>query len=312
MDTNVIRNIYLLFSLLLLVLTFFISACASDEPFIHSTSSIAQYEVYEIHHDATTQENKHSDKTFSIDRYIESKYNNVNYQEVDFKRNDMLSVYWRPYAVDAEVLPYELYGPAPSIFLPSEGIIAYEPIFSEPRFGLAPFYVLEDEYPALTNYPGSFSREFDWSVFEDRLLKAEYFLKVHESLESELDSIIRINLSLDQVVFHTREVLPHTPPIFTSTEVFDRFVNENVTIEIFDMYQPSAGDNYESTSPVWIVLEAYSFYDDNRRCHEHVFYLALVEFTESQRTFWELKTVKEPGCGLTFSETIAALYTPTG
>lgn len=201
----------------------------------------------------------------------------------------------------ATVLPIELYGKTVPIYLPSEDIVAYRLYSIIPKFDIE--YIDDYARTVSPRQDQGLRPVFDWADFSTRIFEAEYTLVIHQSLEAHINEIIRACLVIDGVIWRACDLNLENPLFetrFMNVEIFDRFIDTNVHIELFssDMVLEYDSD-YGTEMPVWIELEMY-FSTENGVCAEKHIYLALVEFTESCRIFWDLRAVVEPGCGRAF------------
>lgn len=139
--------------------------------------------------------------------------------------------------------------------------------------------------------------ERDWQNFEHRLAEVNYDLKVHSSLEQDIDKIVYRLLVIDDVIPFDSELIYEGGVIWLNTEIFDRFVEENVSIEIID-----EGSGAEPSGLSWLVYSGGCFpsvgkNDDVTLCGEHLFNVWLVDLAGPTITIWDMKYVEEPGCG---------------
>ncbi|MEL7658192.1 MAG: hypothetical protein AAGU75_20045, partial [Bacillota bacterium] len=104
-----------------------------------------------------------------------------------------------------------------------------------PRFkSLVPLYedIPQDQMAEKIEIEGSTFVEYDWQVFAHRLSEVKYNLKVHHSLEQEIDRIILRILSIDDVIPAYSEMFYDQHVKWLNPEIFEQFVRENVSIEI--------------------------------------------------------------------------------
>lgn len=143
--------------------------------------------------------------------------------------------------------------------------------------------------------------ERDWQVFAPRLSEVRYNLKVHYSLETEIDRIIERLLGIDDVIPAYSEMFYDEQVKWLNPEIFDKFVSENVNIEIVG--KDSQTDYSDLTSSLsWQVYSGgcfanYGPNDDVTVCGRHLFNVWLVGFADTSTTIWSMKYVEEPGCG---------------
>jgi hypothetical protein len=141
----------------------------------------------------------------------------------------------------------------------------------------------------------------DWQVFAHRLSEVKYNLKVHYSLEQEIDRIILRVLSIDDVIPACSEMFYDPYVEWLNPEIFEQFVRENVSIEIIG--EDSETDYSDLTSGLsWQVYSGgcfanYGPNDDITVCGRHLFNVWLVGFSDTSITVWSMKYVEEPGCG---------------
>jgi len=153
------------------------------------------------------------------------------------------------------------------------------------------------EIGTTTYWPDGF--EYDWSIFQHRLFCAKYNLRIHYSLEPEIDRIIRRNLIMDKVIPGDDEFVSDIVKTnFLNTEIFERFINENVKIEIIDIVHPDIED-YKSQLE-WLVYQGGCRFEFGV-CTEHLYLIWLVDFNDSNRIIWDMKTVTNPGCGCQYT-----------
>lgn len=144
--------------------------------------------------------------------------------------------------------------------------------------------------------------ERDWQVYEHRLSEVNYNLKVHYSLESEIDRIIQRLLGIDGVIPADSEMFFDENVRWLNTEIFDRFVSENVNIEIVG--EDSEADHSDLTSGLsWQVYsggcvpQLTGYTADDTVCAQHFFNIWLIDYSDEYITVWDMKYVDEPGCG---------------
>ena len=139
--------------------------------------------------------------------------------------------------------------------------------------------------------------EFNWADYSQRLSVAQYSLKIHYSLEMDVNRIIKWNLMSDNVVpgdfEFTHDIAPYN---FLNEDVFDRFVSENVTIELIGG-EGSSKEDY-SRQFEWLVYAGGCRFL-NEVCTEHTYLIWLVDFSSVDRVVWDIRTVSNPGCGCT-------------
>ncbi|MCL2227048.1 MAG: hypothetical protein FWB97_05410 [Oscillospiraceae bacterium] len=174
-------------------------------------------------------------------------------------------------------------------------------------FGLPPLYV---EFPLSTptSSRGSTSgvslatnyREVDWGRYQHRLSHVRYSLRIHYSLYSEVETVVFRNLVVDGVVGSCFAAdFEWRPTRFLNTEVFEKFLLENVDITIITESVPDVFDSYSST-PKWLIFNG-GCYHENMRCQSHPLVLWLKESCGIYRTIWDMKMITEPGCGRSWS-----------
>lgn len=145
--------------------------------------------------------------------------------------------------------------------------------------------------------PGLVLTERDWQNFEHRLAEVNYDLKVHSGLEEDIDKIVYRLLALDDVIPMDSEISYLGEITWINTEIFDRFVEENVSVEIIN-----DDDGARPSGLSWQVYSGGCFpgfgkdYDETL-CGEHLFNVWLVDFSGPEITVWDMKHVEEPGCG---------------
>lgn len=143
--------------------------------------------------------------------------------------------------------------------------------------------------------------ERDWQDFEHRLEQVNYNLKVHYSLEPEIDEIVYRLLVIDDVIPIDSEMPYDDEVTWLNTDIFDRFVDGNVHVEIIG--EDSDADYTELTSDLsWQVYSGGCYpklgaNDDETVCGQHLFNVWLIGFSGTDVTVWDMKYVEEPGCG---------------
>ena len=166
-------------------------------------------------------------------------------------------------------------------------------------FGLKPF---SEEFPRESGAIFSYE-EFDFYDLQQRLFQASYNLRIHYTLESEIDRVVKYNLAMDGVIRVCPEFELLWRVRFLNTHIFDRFVEENVNIEIIYCDIPDIIDSRGLNSgPIWVVHNhwfdiCFFLYPFVPYCFEHNIHIWLVEFTDTHRTIWDMRTVTETGCG---------------
>ena len=140
--------------------------------------------------------------------------------------------------------------------------------------------------------------ERDWQVFEQRLSQVSYNLKVHQSLEPEIKEIVYRLLVIDDVIPIDSEMPYDDEVTWLNTDIFDRFVAENVNVEIIG--QSSEDDDLKSGLS-WQVYSGDCYpglgANDETVCGQHLFNIWLIGFSGTDVTVWDMKYVEEPGCG---------------
>lgn len=144
--------------------------------------------------------------------------------------------------------------------------------------------------------PGLVLTERDWQNFEHRLAEVNYDLKVHSRLEEDIDKIVYRLLALDDVIPMDTEISYLGEITWINTEIFDRFIEENVSVEIIN----DDGDQPSGLS--WQVYSGGCFPGRGKNvdatvCGEHLFNVWLVDLSGPEITVWDMKHVDEPGCG---------------
>lgn len=145
--------------------------------------------------------------------------------------------------------------------------------------------------------PGLVLTERDWQNFEHRLDEVNYELKVRSGLEEEIDKIVYRLLVIDDVIPMDSEISYLGEITWVNAEIFDRFVEENVSVEIIN-----DDDGAEPSGLSWQVYSGGCFpgfgknYDETV-CGEHLFNVWLVDLSGPEITVWDMKHVEEPGCG---------------
>jgi hypothetical protein len=188
-----------------------------------------------------------------------------------------------------------------AVYIISEDITAYFHVDFSTEFSLndwdVDFPLSEgSEIGAVTYHSGGF--EYDWSIFQNRLSDTIYNLRIHSKLESEVDSIVKRNLVIDHVVVGIAEFAGEDlVTFFTNTDVFEKFMDENVEIEIINESCPYL-ESYEIHLE-WLVYQGGCRFDRNV-CVEHIYIIWLVDFSSTVRTIWDMITVTNPGCGCSF------------
>ena len=199
-----------------------------------------------------------------------------------------------------------------AIYIASEDIVAYyDLLFNnsayEPEFGLVP--LSEDErLPAWSRFsPRANTRSYDWHDYQHRLSEAEYHFYINSALESEIFVITHRNLYVDGVVRVDSEmdILPLPRIQWVNDEVLESFVQDNVTVNFVDDF--SQGERSASvfidaltSNLTWQVYRGGCFKDFrsyNDVCYQHAFDIWLVDFSNSYRVIWDMKSIVEPGCG---------------
>lgn len=145
--------------------------------------------------------------------------------------------------------------------------------------------------------PGLVLTERDWQNFEHRLAEVNYDLKVHSDLEEDIDKIVYRLLALDDVIPMDSEISYLGEITWINTEIFDRFVEENVSVEIIN-----DDDGAQPSGLSWQVYSGGCFPGggknvDETVCGEHLFNVWLVDLSGPEITVWDMKHVEEPGCG---------------
>lgn len=138
--------------------------------------------------------------------------------------------------------------------------------------------------------------ERDWQVFEHRLSQVSYNLKVPQSLESEIKEIVYRLLVIDDVIPIDSE-MPYDDEVkWLNTDIFDRFVAENVNVEIIDLSNaPESGLSWQVYSGG--CYPKLGVNDDETVCGQHLFNIWLIGFSGTDVTVWDMKYAEEPGCG---------------
>jgi len=189
-----------------------------------------------------------------------------------------------------------------------ENIVAYRDINPSNRFGLTPLGI---EFPVegeMVIRPGAiFDR--DWSDYQHRLSRASYHLIINDSLESEINTIIHRNLWIDGVAHPPSNLdIPPLPQYqWLNNEVFEKFVNENVVIDLIgdsqDGESQSIGDlDIKISDLSWQVYQGGCFMNYGSTmpeyvCYQHLYEIWLVYFSDDYRVIWDMKYIVEPGCG---------------
>ena len=89
------------------------------------------------------------------------------------------------------------------------------------------------------------------------------------------------------------------PPIrWSNPEIFEKFVSENVNIELLD----DCNGLISCQNLSWQVFDGGCFPGfgpefEGYICKQHKFDIWLVDFTDAYRLIWDMKSVIEPGCG---------------
>lgn len=145
--------------------------------------------------------------------------------------------------------------------------------------------------------PGLVLTERDWQNFEHRLAEVNYDLKVRSGLEEDIDKIVYRLLALDDVIPMDTEISYLGEITWINTEIFDRFIEENVSVEIIN-----DDDGAQPSDLSWQVYSGGCFpgfgknYDETV-CGEHLFNVWLADLSGPELTVWDMKHVEEPGCG---------------
>jgi len=143
--------------------------------------------------------------------------------------------------------------------------------------------------------------ERDWKVFEHRLSEVHYNLKVHHSLEQEIERIVQRLLVIDDVIPACSEMFYDGKIKWLNQEVFEKFINENIDIEIIGK-DPEADYSDLVSGLSWQVYSGgcfanYGPNDDQTVCARHMFNVWLADLSGTSVTVWDMKYVEEPGCG---------------
>lgn len=195
---------------------------------------------------------------------------------------------------------------ARGIRLFSEDIVAYgfEPLapseVAATKFGLIDVY---EEFPPETeSYKADEPRKYDWADYQHRLEKAHYKLKIHKELEAEVNEIVTRLLQVDYVIPQI-SISSFEPPIeWSNEEILRDFIKNNCTITYFEGEYTAKDTNGDSTqNPLWRIYQGRCFFDSYppNKCELHEFYIWLVDFSGEELVIYDLKYVKEAGCGRT-------------
>jgi len=145
--------------------------------------------------------------------------------------------------------------------------------------------------------PESCCHIFNWRDYEHRLDEAKYYLRIHNSINDEIESIIIHNLIADGVI-HGGNPLTNVVDIALYSEdvqnlyIFYSFLENNVTIELFE-------DSFDREGYVrWLAydggLTLHSLF--NKECKELEFDMWLISFEDEYIYIWDTKTLALPGC----------------
>jgi len=142
----------------------------------------------------------------------------------------------------------------------------------------------------------------DWSHYADRLSQVNYNLRIHHSLEQEVELIVYRLLVRDQIIHNSFEhdygqFLRFPPYEYLNTEIFYDFLEENVSIEIMDESVPNFSEISISEQQDWHVYSHVICLQTQTSCWGSIFIVWQIDgLSGSDRTIWDMLTVVELGC----------------